>query len=287
MYETEIKYFLNLNLKMGNQKSTLKDIKKITNNHTNTEGTQGLMTLTSDKNSKKNTDILYKEKNKNIYSKRESVDILINKNDLNTMPTENNEIIKNNININKNIIPLIKKSEENNTIEPIEKEYKVSKNNSDSNNKITKEINQNNGVKSKHNIKRTEFNNITIIDNLSNYFPKDVSKEEIDEMVNMALSGSIVDDSAEYIPGQNLTSEQVNTLKQIIYDNITKKENYYKDYSILDQINVKIGMSELNKQIIEKTFFQGKKISRIQSDIIMKSLTKGRQNVKALVIELL
>ena len=272
---------------MGNQKSTLKDIKKITNNHTNTEGTQGLMTLTSDKNSKKNTDILYKEKNKNIYSKRESVDILINKNDLNTMPTENNEIIKNNININKNIIPFIKKSEENNTFEPIEKKCKVSKNNSDSNNRITKEINQNNNIKSKHNIKKTEFNNITIIDNLSSYFPKNTSKEEIDEIVNMALSGSIVDDSAEYIPGQNLTSEQVNTLKQIIYDNITKKENYYKDYSILDQINVKIGMSELNKQIIEKTFFQGKKISKIQSDIIMKSLTKGRQNVKALVIELL
>ena len=272
---------------MGNQKSILKETKKI-NNHSNTEGTQGIMTLTSEKNSKKNTEILYKEKNRNIYSKRESVDILINKNELNTMPTENNEMLKNNINLNKNINNLNKKLEENNIIEQIEKEYKVSQNNSNYNNKIANDIIiQNNNIIAKNNIKKIEFNNITIIDNLSKYFPKNVSKEEIDEIVNIALNGSIVDHTEEYIPGQNLTNEQVNLLKQIIYDTITKKENYYNDYSILDKINVKIGMSELNKQIIEKTFFKGKKISQIQNDIIMKSLTKGRKNVKALIIELL
>ena len=46
-------------------------------------------------------------------------------------------------------------------------------------------------------------------------------------------------------------------------------------------------MYNLNKEIIEKTFFKGKKISEIQSDIIIKSLTKGKNNVKALYIELL
>ena len=277
---------------MGNQKSTPKNNQKI-NKHINTEGIQGLMTITSEKNAKKNVDeIIYKEKNKNqnIYSKRESVDILINKNNLNTLATENNEIIRNNIIIDKNTLNYNtinnKNLEENNTVEPIEKEYKISRNNSNSKNKNKKELTQNNN-KLGYNIKKTEFNNITIIDSLNKYFPKNISKEEIDEIVNMALSGSIVNDTAEYIPGQNLTTEQVNLLKQIIYDNITKKENYYNDYSILDKVNVKIGMSELNKQVIEKTFFQGKKISQIQNEIIMKRLTKGRKNVKALVIELL
>ena len=90
------------------------------------------------------------------------------------------------------------------------------------------------------------------------------------------------------MPGQNLTSEQANALKQIIYDNISKNQNFNNnDYSILDKINVKIWMSELNKDIIEKMFFQGKKISQIQNDIITQKLSKGKKNVKALVIELL
>ena len=59
------------------------------------------------------------------------------------------------------------------------------------------------------------------------------------------------------------------------------------DYSIIEQINVRIGMSELNKDLIEKIFFQGRKISKIQSDIIIKNLSKGNKGVKALYIELL
>ena len=59
------------------------------------------------------------------------------------------------------------------------------------------------------------------------------------------------------------------------------------DYGILNQINVKIGMNELNKEIIERMFFQGNKISQNQSNIILKNLTKGKKNVKALFIEIL
>lgn len=251
-----------------NQKSLL--INNIKNNNTNTEGTQNLMTINSDKNSKKNaTEIIFKEKNrnKNLYSKRESVDVLLTKNNINTIPTENNEVLKqNNINIRNNIISYKNKYlEENNTIDPNEKDIKL-----------------------KNEIKKTDFNNITIIDNLNNYFPKNISKKEIDEIVDLSLEGYIKDDKSEYIPGQNLTSEQADALKQIIYDNISQNQNFKnEDYSILDKINVKIWMSELNKDIIEKLFFQGKKISQIQNDIIIKKLSKGKNNVKALVIELL
>ena len=266
----------------NNQKSLL--INNIKSNNTNTEGTQNLMTTNSDKKSKKNAgEIIFKEKNrnKNMYSKRESVDVLLTKNNLNTIPTENNEVLKqNNINIRNNIISYKNKNlEENKTIDSNEKESKNSLHEIE----ISK-----NDIKSKKEIKKIEFNNITIIDNLSNYFPKNISKKEIDEIVDLSLDGYIKEDKSEYMPGQNLTSEQADALKQIIYDNISKNQNFNNnDYSILDKINAKIWMSELNKDIIEKMFFQGKKISKIQNDIIIKKLSKGKKNVKALVIELL
>ena len=120
---------------MGNHKSTLKK-NKIINNNTNTEGTQSLMTINSEENTKKNIteEVLYKEKiiNKNIFSKRESVDILLTKNNLNTIPTENNEIIKqNNITIGNNVNNCNNSNKnmiEVNTNEPNEKEYKISQN---------------------------------------------------------------------------------------------------------------------------------------------------------------
>ena len=272
---------------MGNHKSTLKK-NKIINNNTNTEGTQGLMTINSEKNIKKNIteEVIYKEKikNKNMFSKRESVDILLTKNNLNTIPTENNEIIKqNNITIGNNVNNCNSSNKnmiEVNINEPNEKEYKISQNFSNS-----KEIGKN--EKLKNEIKKTEFNNITIIDNLSNYFPKNVTKEEINEIVNMALNGYMVEEKSEYIQGQNLTKEQVESLVEIIYENITKNKSNNINYTSLDEIKVKIGMNDLNKENIEKMFFKGKNISQIQNDIIMKKLMKGRKSVKALFIELL
>ena len=132
------------------------------------------------------------------------------------------------------------------------------------------------------------FNNITIVDNLDNYFPKDITKEEINEMVRPSLNEYIIEDPSRYIPGKNITNKQVDLLVQYIYENINKKQSNNKvDYSIIEDINVKVGLYKLNKEIIEKTFFKGKKISKIQSDIIIKSLTNGRKDVRALYIELL
>ena len=166
---------------MGNHKSIF--ISNKNHNNINTEGTQGIMTINSDKASKKNNvEIIYRDKNrnKNLYSKRESVDVLLTNNkeynkNINTIPTENNEIIRQNINIAHNSINYNKLNRhitDNNTIEPIEKENK----------------------KLKNDAKKIQFNNITIVDNLSNYFPKNISKEEINEMVKMALNGYIIED---------------------------------------------------------------------------------------------
>ena len=170
---------------MGNHKSRLLQ-NKIVNNITNTEGTQGLMTINSEKNLKKNVEeVIYKEKirNNNMYSKRESVDILLNKNNINSIPTENNEIIKNNnINIRNNA------------------------------------INYNNSNKNMIEIKITQLNQMK--KNIKLNYPKNISKEEINEIINISLKDCIIDDKSEYILGQNLTKEQVDSLVNIIYENI-------------------------------------------------------------------
>ena len=299
---------------MGNEKSIIINPKSKTKinyiRNVNTEGTQGLMTLNTEKNIRKDiADIILSENRKNnIFSKRESIEVLLNKKK-GVKKNKNNkdyeisiekENKENNNNLNNVIIPnssinynrLNKNMPEYNTFEINEKELKNSQNSLNSRNKIIKEknvLNTSLNKKEKKEFKKLEFNNITIIDNLSNYFPKNISKEEIKDLVDQVLFGRIVEEQYEVIQGQNITREQADALAQIIYEKITKEEEKISNnnYSVLDNINVKIGMTELNKETIEKIFFQGYKITEIQNEIIMKNLAKGKKNVKVLYIELL
>ena len=299
---------------MGNEKSIIINPKSKTKinyiRNVNTEGTQGLMTLNTEKNIRKDiADVILSENRKNnIFSKRESIEVLLNKKK-GVKKNKNNkdyeisiekENKENNNNLNNVIIPnssinynrLNKNMPEYNTFEINEKELKNSQNSLNSRNKIIKEknvLNTSLNKKEKKEFKKLEFNNITIIDNLSNYFPKNISKEEIKELVDQVLYGRIVEEQYEVIQGQNIAREQADALAQIIYEKITKEEEKISNnnYSVLDNINVKIGMTELNKETIEKIFFQGYKITEIQNEIIMKNLTKGKKNVKVLYIELL
>lgn len=299
---------------MGNERSVIINPKSKTKinyiRNQNTEGTQGLMTLNTEKNARKDiADVILSENRKNnIFSKRESIEVLFNKNK-GFKKNKNNkdyeisiekENKENNNNLNNIIIPnssinynrLNKNMPEYNTFEINEKELKNSQNSLNSRNKIIKEknvLNTSLNKKEKKEFKKLEFNNITIIDNLSNYFPKNISKEEIKELVDEVLYGRIVEDQYEVIQGQNMTREQADALAQVIYEKITKGEKKINknNYSVLNNINVKIGMTELNKDTIEKIFFQGHKITEIQNEIIMKNLTKGKKNVKVLYIELL
>ena len=299
---------------MGNEKSIIINPKSKTKinyiRNVNTEGTQGLMTLNTEKTIRKDiADVILSENRKNnIFSKRESIEVLLNKKK-GVKKNKNNkdyeisiekENKENNNNLNNVIIPnssinynrLNKNMPEYNTFEINEKELKNSQNSLNSRNKIIKEknvLNTSLNKKEKKEFKKLEFNNITIIDNLSNYFPKNISKEEIKELVDQVLFGRIVEEQYEVIQGQNITREQADALAQIIYEKITKEEEKISNnnYSVLDNINVKIGMTELNKETIEKIFFQGYKITEIQNEIIMKNLAKGKKNVKVLYIELL
>ena len=268
------------------------------------------MTLNTEKNIRKDiADIILSENRKNnIFSKRESIEVLLskkkgfkkNKNNKDYEISIEKENKENNNNLNNVIIPnssinynrLNKNMPEYNTFEINEKELKNSQNSLNSRNKIIKEknvLNTSLNKKEKKEFKKLEFNNITIIDNLSNYFPKNISKEEIKELVDQVLFGRIVEDQYEVIQGQNITREQADALAQIIYEKITKEEEKISNnnYSVLDNINVKIGMTELNKETIEKIFFQGYKITEIQNEIIINNLAKGKKNVKILYIELL
>ena len=256
---------------MGNQRSKLAAPKK--NINTNTEGIQGLMSLNSDKNSKKNTtDILYKEKNINKnFLKKESIDYLLcnnkklNQDNINALPTDNNDMPKHN-------------------------KITIVNNNYKNKNKNIKDYNNNNS-NFEGNVNEKEYkilqNNISIINNINRYFPKNITKEEIIEIVNNLLSEYISNECSNISTGKQITKKQAELIAQIIYNNIINKKYENFNYSLLNQINIKIGINDLNKNNIEKLLFKGKKINRIQNDIIMKNLSKGRKDAKVLFIEIL
>ena len=145
-------------------------------------------------------------------------------------------------------------------------------------------------------VKRSNFKGIEIVQNLEDYFPDDITKKEIDDMVFNALSGSIVKDESELIPGENLTEEQAKKISDIVYHKIQKgkkgnnypgADNKIEDNSILNQLKVKIGMADLNRKTVKKLFFKGKIVSDIELEVTLNNLTQGNENVKALMIELI
>ena len=134
---------------MGNQKSIMPRNQR--NNIPNTEGTQGLMTINTEKNSKKNvSEIILDEKQqkKNTLTKTDTLKVLLNKNkesiknNIYDTPTEKNEInnLNNNVarNSSINYNRLNKNMTEYNTFEINEKD-KNSQNSYNSRSKIIKE----------------------------------------------------------------------------------------------------------------------------------------------------
>ena len=68
------------------------------------------------------------------------------------------------------------------------------------------------------------FKNIQILDNVKEYLPEDVSREEIEEMVLNAIGSSGIDTS-RYVKGKNLTKEHVEAIIDILYMTLIGRNN--------------------------------------------------------------
>jgi hypothetical protein len=157
-------------------------------------------------------------------------------------------------------------------------------------------------INRKSTFRKSQCNGIVIVDNLKNYLPENISKEEINEMVYNALEGCIVDDITKVIRGKTITKEQADAIANIVFDKVKcdkndsdneeeiKKDKFQRRksrrYSILNQVFVNVGMTDLTTDFLKKTVFKNKNPSEQQIENAMKNLSQGNENVKVLTIEL-
>jgi hypothetical protein len=145
-------------------------------------------------------------------------------------------------------------------------------------------------------MKKSKYKGVTFVQNLKEFFPEDISKEEVRTMVLNALSEYIVQNPKDYIKGKNLTKEQSEAIADIVYNRVVKNEddddnneNIEKNekYKILDDVKVKIGMSDLNDKIVKKLFFKDREeVSNEEITRTKNNISQGNENVKVLLIEM-
>ena len=135
--------------------------------------------------------------------------------------------------------------------------------------------------------RKFKFNGITVIQNLKDYIPNDITKDEIKDMVYNSFGDGLVDDNKYYIPGKTVTRQQANEIVNLI-------ESYIKDdfivtnlenNTLLNGVNLVIDLVDLNKDIIKEKMFKGKNPSDLQLENTLKNLSGGLSNIKVLSIE--
>ena len=189
-----------------------------------------------------------------------------------------------------------------NTVVEEGKKNIVTENNHDANN-INKtqnspntklSINKKNNSKEKvtidENFKKETRKGLTILENVKEILPKDISKDNIREMVVNALGDTIVEDESKFIKGVNLTKAHVETIVDALFNIVTQTEeneniedDRYKDFK---DINISIGFYDANEENVRKFMFKGKNPTDEQVKNTLNQLNSGEVDAKILAIEL-
>ena len=128
--------------------------------------------------------------------------------------------------------------------------------------------------------------NIQILDNVKEYLPDDVTRDEIEEMVMGAIGDNVVE-STHFKKGINLTRGHVEALIDIIYMNLVGTNNGNKDYDkILGDVKLKIGFCDINKESVKNIMFKGQNPTEGEIEQVLEQF-KLSINPKLFVIELL
>ena len=155
-------------------------------------------------------------------------------------------------------------------------------------------INKKNNSKEKvtidENFKKETRKGLTILENVKEILPNDISKDKIREMVVNALGDTIVEDESKFIKGVNLTKAHVETIVDALFNIVTKTEeneniedDRYKDFK---DINISIGFYDANEENVRKFMFKGKNPTDEQVKNTLNQLNSGEVDAKILAIEL-
>ena len=134
--------------------------------------------------------------------------------------------------------------------------------------------------------KRKALTGMTILENVKEFIPEDVSRDYIKEMVENALGDSIERDITKYKKGKNFTPDQVEGIIDLLFNIVQKNEN--TENQVEDErlrgLKLKIGFYDLDRDILLKTVYKGRKPTEKELDDKIKELSGGC-NVKILMIE--
>ena len=155
-------------------------------------------------------------------------------------------------------------------------------------------INKKNNSKEKvtidENFKKETRKGLTILENVKEILPNDISKDNIREMVVNALGDTIVEDESKFIKGVNLTKAHVETIVDALLNIVTQTEeneniedDRYKDFK---DINISIGFYDANEENVRKFMFKGKNPTDEQVKNTLNQLNSGEVDAKILAIEL-
>ena len=137
-------------------------------------------------------------------------------------------------------------------------------------------------------------NGVTLMKGIEECFSEDLNEDEILQLVEDALGENINYDNSVNIPG-TITLEQAKAISGILYKKINKNKNDEDDksgdidlkkYPELKGVNIKIGVSELTRDVIKNIMFNGQKVDDCQIDLTYANLTKDNDNLKALSIQI-
>ena len=139
-------------------------------------------------------------------------------------------------------------------------------------------------IRSKETIK--SYKGIKILDNVKEYLPDDVTRDEIEEMVMGAIGDNVVDQN-HFKKGVNLTRGHVEALIDIIYMTLVGRNNGDKNYEeMLGDIKLKAGFCDVNSESVKNIMFKGQNPTEGEIEQVLEQF-KSSINPKLFVIELL
>ena len=139
-------------------------------------------------------------------------------------------------------------------------------------------------IRSKETIK--SYKGIKILDNVKEYLPDDVTRDEIEEMVMGAIGDNVVDQN-HFKKGVNLTRGHVEALIDIIYMTLVGRNNGDKNYEeMLGDIKLKVGFCDVNSESVRNIMFKGQNPTEGEIEQVLEQF-KLSINPKLFVIELL
>ena len=208
---------------------------------------------------------------------------------------EEQEVISKNSEINDNDIEKVEFTDKNKKKKKMKKKITLNDYNEEDNKIIlppaTKEfIVEGNDTNVNKNYKKRVYQGVTILENIKNYFPENIERDFIKDMVYNTLAQNIVKDESQFIKGKNLTVKQVDGIIDVIFKIVHENENVEKNEvedERLKDVKVNIMFYDANEENIRKFIFKDKNPTDEEVENTLKQFNSGEEEVKILGVEIL